>query len=143
MAGGTFAFGQSVTPSIQSKILDAPSLNTTPSPSEPTRVPSSELANLYATLSALAQRAVRIEQSPDKQERLFGMIADLDSWVTDEIQAASEAGAPVPNLPEPPPPPPPPAGGIGMGGPGMPPPAAPMAPNPGVPPAPSPTGMPG
>jgi len=139
MAGGNYAFGKAVGSKIQDQILAAPSMNTTASPDEPTRVPSSDLANWYATMSALAQRAVRLEQTPDKQDRLFGIISDLDSWVQDEIAAADQAGAPVPNLPEPPAAPPLPQV-PGAPGPGMPPPAAPQAPSPGAPAAPQPPG---
>lgn len=138
MEGRTLAWGKPVSSSIQSDILNAPSLNQTASPSQPVHVPSSELAKLYAQLLYIAQQALQKDQTLDRREQLLEHVAFYDRAVNQEIDVASAAGAPVPNLPGPPPAPESPAPGPGAGP--MPNLAAPPAPNPGAPLAPPPPG---
>ncbi len=134
----TFAFGKPVSSQIQSDILNAPSMNVTPSPSEPERAPSSELANLYAQIEALLRKALNAETKDDRREQLLGMVTLTDRYCSEEMEIASSGGAPVPNMPPPPPPMPP----VGQPPPGpapapmMGPPAAPGVPPPAGPPGP-------
>lgn len=134
MANDTYAFGKPVSSQIQSAILSAPSMNTTPSPSQPKQYPSNELAKLYAQLLYLAQQALKCENDYSKKQQLIEHVQFYDRAVHAELERASAEGAPVPNLPGPPPAPEPnPAAGQA---PGMPPLAAPPAQNPGAPLAP-------
>jgi hypothetical protein len=139
MDSGVSVFGKPATKSIADQVLASPSMNTSPSPSEPAHVPADALVKRYAQLHAIASSALNEEQDDRKRAELERIVAFADQSLTEAVSVSGSQGAPVPNLPMPPPPPPqaPPMGmGMPQAAPGGPAPAGIPAPtSPGVVPA--------
>jgi len=117
---GTTAFGRSVPSGIAQKIMDAPSVNQTDSPSEPEKAPSDGLAKFYAQLHGIAKLAIPIEQDPQRLDMLKAITEGTTRAIKDLAQSAGSGGAPVPHIEMPPPPPPAPAPGPPNGNPAAP-----------------------
>lgn len=131
---GVSVFGRPASSSIASAVLGSPSLNQSPSPSQPEHAPADGQTKRYAQLYAIASAALNEENDPQNRIELQRIVEWADRAISSGVQATGSGGAPVPNIQLPPPPP-------QAAAPGMPP-AAPAGQTPGAPAGPPPPGAP-